>query len=158
MDLIREELLRQEKVLAVLLLGADQQQTDAAPGGWSRQGDAAEAGEDGAAAQAYVRTSAAAESWVPGVPGGSRSVSSMGRRVQAEERSNSPIGAGVWAVTSDVAGALHPRGGDAGTQSGNVRLVTEYYPARRSSTTGAQALSRIFERDARRYDGGFASR
>lgn len=158
MDLIREELLRQEKVLAVLLLGADQQQADAASGGRSRQGGAAETGENGVAAQASVRTSAAAESWVPGVPGGSRSVSSMGRRVQAEERSNSPISARVWAGTSDVAGALRPGGGDAGTQSGNVRLVTEYHPAGRSSTTGAQALSRIFERDARRYDGGFVSR
>lgn len=158
MDLIREELLRQEKVLAVLLLGADQQQTDAASGGRSRQGGAAETGEDGAAVQAYVRTSAAAESWAPGVPGDSRSVSSVGRRVPAEERSNSPIGAGVRTGILNVPGALHPGGGDAGTQSGNVRLVTEYHPAGRSSTTGAQALSRIFERDARRYDGGFASR
>lgn len=158
MDLIREELLRQEKVLAVLLLGTDQQQADAAPGGRSRQGGAAEAGGDGADAQADVRTSAAAESWVPGVPGNRRSVSSMGRQAQREEHSDSPMGAGVPAGILTVPGTMRHGVGAAGTQSGNVRLVTEYHPAGHSSRTGAQTLSRIFERDARRYDGGFSSR
>ena len=158
MDLIREELLRQEKALRALLLGAGQQQTDAAPGGRFRQGGAAETGEDGADAQADVRTSAAAESWVPGVPGNSRSVFTTDRRTQREKYSDSPISAGVPAGTLNVPGTVRHGMGDAGTQSGNVRLVTEYHPAGRSSRTGAQALSRIFERDARRYDGGFASR
>lgn len=158
MDLIREELLRQEKALRALLLGTDKQQTETAPGDQSHQGDGAKAGEIGADAQADVRTSAAAESWVPGVPGNSRSVFTTDRRTQREEYSDSPISAGVPAGTLTVPGALHHGVGAAGTQSGNIRLVTEYHPAGRSSWTGAQTLSRIFERDARRYDGGFASR
>lgn len=158
MDLIREELLRQEKALTALLLGANKQQTDAAPGGRSRQGGGVKAGEDGADAQADVRMSAAVKSWIPGVSGESRSVFAADRRAQREEHSDSPMGAGVPAGTLPVPGTSRPGVGDAGTQSGNVRLVTEYHPAGRSSRTGAQALSRIFERDARRYDGGFASR
>lgn len=158
MDLIREELLRQEKALTALLLGANKQQTDAPLGDQSRQGGGVKAEENGADAQADVRMSAAAESWIPGVSGESRSGSSMGRRVQAEERANSTIGAEVPAGTLPVPGASRLGMGDAGTQSGNVCLVTEYHPAGRSSRTGAQALSRIFERDARRYDGGFSSR
>ena len=157
MDLIREELLRQEKAMRALLLGTDKQQTETAPGDQSHQGGGAKAGENGADAQADVRTSAAVESWVPGVPGNSRSVFTADRRTQREEYSDSPISAGVPAGTLTVPGALHHGVGAAGMQSGNVSLVTEYHPAGRSSRTGAQALSRIFERDARRYDGGFAS-
>lgn len=158
MDLIREELLRQEKALRALLLGAGQQQTETAPGDQSHQGDGAKAGGDGADAQADVRTSAAAESWIAGMSGDSRSVFAADRRTQREEYSDSPISAGVPAGILTVPGTMRHGVGAAGTQSGNVRLVTEYHPAGRSSRTGAQTLSRIFERDARRYDGGFSSR
>ena len=64
-----------------------------------------------------------------------------------------------YGVTAGVipAKAAAAGGRTAGPQPQDGTVVTEYVLAGKAPGIGAQELSRTFERDARRYDGGFTS-
>ena len=59
----------------------------------------------------------------------------------------------IWRQAQPAASGGTPAPVDAGEN----RLVTEYILAGRTPGTGAREMSRLFERDARRYDGGFTT-
>ena len=182
MDYIREELLRQRTVLARLLLGqgaeekAQEQDTADAAGEYPELSEGADvfwasrrlaAGETFQSPSGAVRT-AEAESW-------------DSYRGFAEDLPDAELRrerGGEWTGPSPVrfpsAGGEEMTGyrwlsqeGNKNRRSGSLfsaapedtlpaeRTVTETVWADSADETGAKELSRVFQRDARRYDGGF---
>jgi len=143
LDYIREELLRQQAALAAVLLGEAAEETAGkdAPPPEERRGTAP-------AESAAGRT--VPEAWA---------VLERGRRKSgggAAEMTGLPVvpggreldipwmkGVGAWGSTEDA------------LEVGRERMVTEVFWADAGGTPGAKELSRAFQRDARRYDGGF---
>ena len=178
MEYIREMLLRQRTALARLMLGgAAEEASEIASAPAARQDRAAPAergagrsemaaggrearrsGQQSAAAahtsgefawqgetlrQALARKSAAGRqaAGIPGVAGTrDTSVRSAGRRA---------AGAG------GLAGSGFNPPADAGRAPGGRLSAWESLPAAGGEAAGAKALSRAFQQDARRYDGGF---
>ena len=177
MEYIREMLLRQRTALARLMLGgAAEEASETASAPAARQDRAAPAergagrsemaaggrearrsGQQSAAArtsgefawqgetlrQALARKSAAGRqaAGIPGVAGTrDTSVRSAGRRA-----------AGV----GGLAGSGFNPPADAGRAPGGRLSAWENLPAAGGEAAGAKALSRAFQQDARRYDGGF---
>ena len=177
MEYIREMLLRQRTALARLMLGgAAEEASETASAPAARQNRAAPAergagrsemaaggrearrsGQQSAAArtsgefawqgetlrQALARKSAAGRqaAGIPGVAGTrDTSVRSAGRRA---------AGAG------GLAGSGFNPPADAGRAPGGRLSAWESLPAAGGEAAGAKALSRAFQKDARRYDGGF---
>lgn len=155
MDLIREELLRQKKALELLLLGANAQPESVTP-----------------PEKVELSSFAVREAWKSPAAPEARDLPPAGRwviRSSEEEKSDMVAGArlseagetartsfGAAALTAPARTAL-PGGGLRDPAAEGGRLVTEYVLAGRPARTGAWELSRLIERDARRYDGGFSS-
>ena len=111
MDYIREELLRQQALLVILLTGQRteplaEERADPSAGEWA-----------GAAAE----------------------------RDAAAVRRRSAAG---WEALARTAGEIPP-------EAGEIRLVTEVRRPESGRSADPAALSLAFQRDARRYDGGF---
>ena len=179
MEYIREMLLRQRTALARLMLGGvaeETSETASAPAADRREAavpmdrgtgpsemaaggrEARRSGQQSAAAahtsgefawqgetlrQALARKSAAGRqaAGIPGVAGTrDTSVRSAGRRA---------AGAG------GLAGSGFNPPADAGRAPGGRLSAWESLPAAGGEAAGAKALSRAFQQDARRYDGGF---
>ena len=161
MDLIREELLRQQKALELLLLGTGPQAELASSpeeiGGTSPAAEESGAvplmmddgGVSSAGGWASRGNRVSQESRVPWKSWESLTAAGKSAREAAEGLPGGNFGT---AVPSDAAQTALP---DANLEGD--RLVTEYVLAGRQPGTGARELSRLFERDARRYDGGFPS-
>ena len=141
MDYIREELLRQQAALTALLLGkAAEEETvrdeETAGGEWPA----------GAAAQ--KRLAAAGAELEPERP------RKTGFREAGAEEAVLPTG-------GPGRGGDVPAWGAGGLDTevlagpGGERMVTEVLWADTGGMSDAKALSRTFQRDARRYDGGF---
>lgn len=167
MDLIREELLRQQKALELLLLGTGPQAEPGSPSEKTREisPGAEELGavplmpDTGGVLSAEGRASRASlasqesrgpwESW--------ESLTAAGRKVREAAEGFPGGNFGTVVPSLDAAQTVPPGTAAAGVDLEGDRLVTEYVLAGRSPGTGARELSRLFERDARRYDGGFPS-
>lgn len=168
MDLIREELLRQEKALELLLLGAEPQtefqtqeslwqkrQVDGTQSSGPADLDAGEASPEG---NWVIR--APREIWREEITGttalGQTHAGKTSPPSAGEMRERDAAGYGVTAgvIPAKAAAAC---GRTAGPQPQDGTVVTEYVLAGKAPGIGAQELSRTFERDARRYDGGFTS-
>ena len=156
MDLIREELLRQQKALELLLLGTSPQAEPASPPEETRKAYPADmeqrtapampdTGDVSWAGSRVPRGSWEREAWM--------AASGIGR----EAAEHVPGSGSGTAARLDAAQAALPGAAAAGADLEEGRLVTEYVLAGRQPETGARELSRLFERDARRYDGGFPS-
>lgn len=168
MDLIREELLRQEKALELLLLGAGPQpESQTQESLWQkRQADGTQSSET---ADLDAGEASPAGSWVIRAPREIWHEESSGTVVPRETLAGKtfPPAAGEmlerdatgYGVTAGVipAKAAAAGGRSAGSQPQDGTVVTEYVLAGKAPGIGAQELSRTFERDARRYDGGFTS-
>ena len=168
MDLIREELLRQEKALELLLLGAEPQtECQTQESHWQkRQVDGTQssgpadldAGEASPAGSWVIR--APREIWHEEIAGttalgqthaGKTSPPSAGEMLE-RDAAGYGVTAGVIPAKAAAAGGL-----TSGPQPQDGTVVTEYVLAGKAPGIGAQELSRTFERDDRRYDGGFTS-
>lgn len=176
MDYIREELLRQQALLVVLLTGQRLEPLEEA----GRQ-TGAPAGPEWAPETerrlrlaAKVRDSRAKTPFGETENGAALLLAALAARETGDrtretgwpttpERLQS---GGVPAETAEesrraaIRAAEFPMGdgraaGGLPGQTGEVRLVTEVHQAERGEPAGPAALSRAFQRDARRYDGGF---
>ena len=140
MDYIREELLRQQAALASLLLGKAAEEEpvgdeETAGGEWSA---GVTARKSPAAAAAELEMENARR---PGAAGTEEAILLVGT-----------LGRGGDAPARETGGGL---GTDSLAESGGERMVTEVLWADTGGMSDAKALSRTFQRDARRYDGGF---
>lgn len=140
MDYIREELLRQQAALTALLLGkAAEEETvrdeETAGGKWSA---GVTARKSPAAAAAELETENALR---PGEAGTEEAILLAGT-----------LGRGGDAPARGTGGGLDM---DGLAERGRERMVTEVLWADTGGMSDAKALSRTFQRDARRYDGGF---
>lgn len=181
MEYIREMLLRQRTALARLMLGGAAEETSetvSAPAADRRE--AAVPAERGtgcsemAAGGREVRRSAAADAGEgsaadTAAPAGETLRQALARKSAARERAvrSSPAGAGETVLPpasyrrsageeSGSAGRTGVTwiGGDGETEPAGA-LPEFQRPGGTGSGAGAKALSRAFQRDARRYDGGF---
>lgn len=162
MDLIREELLRQQKALELLLLGTGPQAELASlPEEIGRTSPAAEE-SGGVQAMADTGDSSSAGAWSSQGNRASQGswesgpLMTAGGSIREAAGGLSEVNFGTTAPLNAAQTAL-PGAAAAGADLEEDRLVTEYVLAGRSPGTGARELSRLFERDARRYDGGFPS-
>ena len=140
MNYAEQELLRQQKALAVLLLGrtaenAGQAETIEREAGWS----AAFPEETPETAVFKTEESGGAAVLPTGGAGNRRSYSQI-------RRETVPV---VPGAASRQRSGVTAQGGQA------ERTVTEFFRADVRETPDAETLSRTFQRDARRYDGGF---
>lgn len=131
MDYIREELLRQQVALAALLLGkAAEEETvrdeETAGGEWPTE---VSTRKSPAAAAAELET----------------------ENVRGPEAGAAGTEASSWPARGTGGGL----GTDSLAERGGERMVTEVLWADTGGMSDAKALSRTFQRDARRYDGGF---
>ena len=156
MNYVQEELLRQERVLTVLLSGqrtarreeAPPEQAEADPGSTAaRETDAplraaARAGTQRAGDQAASRADPAEADGTPegGTAGGSPGRETLARRTGGRAGRGTP--AAAWGSGIPQPGVP----GRRGTASGG-------FPE--AGGVSAEALSQAIQRDARRYDGGF---
>lgn len=155
MDLIREELLRQTQALEQLLLGARPR--------------SAETSESPQTHEAMPRSESRTQGETVSAEADMPAFSAVMRQMREFEEA---VGSGAAAGTLSDAEGLLPAadapaaawdgtrrsgGEDLGTMAGAERRVTTYTPAAPVPGTGARELSRLFQRDARRYDGGFTS-
>ena len=148
MDYIREELLRQRMVWSVLLLGGQRQEE-------REQAQAAMHAEESAAEAEAV--------WA-------REDGGLPRPMADQEKSVLPAQSGQTALNEGKSaagpgGALQKgpgktslAAGQAGTGAALPEALAGSVVFRRNvgGEQGAKALSRVFQRDARRYDGGFS--
>lgn len=171
-DYIRERLLRQRELLARILLGGDME----AEAERRRQGSEPP-GTDGSAAGAAFPmmspVSQAAAGWEE-TPGKSLRLSAQEdvRKVSGWSAAGADAELSDWESAAGTAPARERRGGGFSAESippdeetpaaGTVetlrsgwREVTELIAAPPAKQDGAKALSRLVQRDARRYDGGF---
>ncbi|MDO4314837.1 MAG: hypothetical protein Q4C45_03605 [Oscillospiraceae bacterium] len=179
MDYIREELLRQQRALAALMTGGEDAET--AEDGWPAASDAESAGaktDTGAAAAWSGRgkgTSPAAPEYAGAEPGGEAGrVPAEDAAAEETDGTEGPGEPGVFGRRSgENSGLLAGGAGRAGTPwgaaggkaAGDAGLLlsetaapweTAGFPADAGGAAGARALSLAFQRDARRYDGGFS--
>ena len=163
MDYIRQELLRQQAALARLLLGGAAEETVSRTGWaektggetrlfsggysaadtWSGAPQAAEATDGQASVQGHMADGEAAgaefewaggEPPMDGLPAGATEALAENRRRAAGGKGLLAAGGNRWPLAGS--------GGTAWTETGE--------------RSGAEALSRLIQRDARRYDGGFS--
>lgn len=192
MNYIREELLRQQELLVVLLTGRTvhtpseeletaerESRTEAAPASewesWISAG--METADDGArrekaaalAARAFLRTAGEnAREWDAlqasrRLPSVYRSISQETDLQTAAGRQSAAAGQVQAGEIALALGGMDPTARSMGmaglpvgtAEAGEVRLVTELRQAESGEPSDAAALSRAFQRDARRYDGGF---
>lgn len=178
MDYIREELLRQQRALAALMTGGEGLEEDAARreapvlGG---ETGGAEAGEDAPfpwnergtpfAARGHDTTASGGETedaWAAEAAADADGKANMpGEKEELKSLVSRPAGRGMrTAEGGGSAGALWSAAGgravgDIGITSAEAGLLwAEDPPA--GGAADARALSRAFQRDARRYDGGFS--
>lgn len=174
MDYIREELLRQQALLVVLLTGqrmepleeAGQQRTDSVETTWEPETELSLQQMNVRSRQARARFEdsgdEAAFLWTALAAAGT----TVGERRSPEPEELRETAAGQK-VKTNAAAVVTGRGGveipaetgrAAGifpAEAGEVRLVTELRQTERGEPVDPAALSRAFQRDARRYDGGF---
>lgn len=181
MDYIREELLRQQALLVVLLTGqrlepleeSGRQTTSPADEIWAEPGaqrllqrnirpqgtflTSRDQTAEEAALWAALAAGADAGAWrEPEAerPGGS----TVRRRREANTAAGMPEPASP-ANTGRTAGTVPAQTARAAgmipAQTGEVRLITELRRVERGEPSSPAALSLAFQRDARRYDGGF---
>ena len=175
MEYIREELLRQQAALGRLLLGAPAPEEETAPGREAPARDGAPGGAASPGAGERPETAPAARTAaaspraraghggdVPGAEGPERDGPGFGEawgeappptagRGAGEDRQPLPAASGWgWAPPAG-------RGPDwtGAPGEGAAVLVTEVARPAPREGGGARELSRVFQRDARRYDGGF---
>ncbi|MDY3985133.1 hypothetical protein [Dysosmobacter sp.] len=141
MDYAEQELRRQQKALAALLLGRTAEETGQAEtaGGETRR--AAVLPEETPETVAF-KTNEAGGTAVPPAEGAG------GRRSYDQARRKT-------AVTVLGETARRQGTGDAAEGGPAERTVTEFFWADTGGMSDAEDLSRTFQRDARRYDGGF---
>lgn len=175
MDYIREELLRQQALLVVLLTG---QRLEPLEETGQQRPDPAEAVREAEERRYLQWTEKARDSRAQapfGEPEGEAALlaalaaGEAGGRAREREWPAEPErlrnGGGPAATAAESgraavrtaelpAGTGRAAGGLPG-ETGEVRLVTELYQAERGEGADPAALSRAFQRDARRYDGGF---
>ena len=173
MNYIREELLRQQALLVVLLTGQRPEppqeqrerdtasQTEPSPGSSGMARSRRRTAGAGSGPLLLEDDGAETAALWAALDGGSA-------RHQAAEREASAAGPtrrgdpGLW----ETAGTAGMEGPGPGTQAApsfsglpaenrEVRLVTELHRAEDRTQSNPEALSRAFQRDARRYDGGF---
>lgn len=140
MDYIREELLRQQAALTALLLGKAAEEEpmgdgETAGGEWTVE---TAVRKSPAAAAAELETENARR---PGAAGTEEAILLAGT-----------LGRGGDAPAREMGGGLDM---DRLAEPGGERMVTEVLWADTGGMSDAKALSRTFQRDARRYDGGF---
>lgn len=184
MDYIREELLRQQALLVILLTGrrpepAEERETrsdageellpEIAPARRLRQGQTSGAGGEQfwesslpeAAAlwtvladpSAGGRAGEMTEKNTAGGRGGKAAEKDAagGGAGEAAERDTAAVrrrSAAAWEAPARTAGEIPP-------EAGEIRLVTEVRRPESGRSADPAALSLAFQRDARRYDGGF---
>lgn len=159
MDYIREELLRQQALLVILLTG---QRTEPLAEEWEVRSDAGEKllpetaparrlrqGRSGGADGELPWESAlpeAATLWtaLADPSAGEWAGTAAERDAGAVRRSS----AAAWEAPARTAGEIPP-------EAGEIRLVTEVRRPESGRSADPAALSLAFQRDARRYDGGF---
>ena len=173
MDYIREELLRQRAALSRLLLGRTEveereEQNESVWADENRDDSVLLAG-----AEAFFASRKLADRERLNPQGERTGSTETGYRDASDgfwEEAAGEVPAFAWSRTADGHRALRRgraervfttrdgtvvRGTEAGSLSGAERTVLETVWADEEKGTDARELSRIFQRDARRYDGGF---
>ena len=175
MDYIREELLRQQALLVVLLTGqrlepleeTGQQRSD--PAETAREAEErwylqwAEKARDRRPQAPFGKPEGAAEllaALAAGEAGGRARETEWPLEPERLRNGGAPAETAAESGRAAVRTAKLPTGtgraaGGLPGETGEVRLVTELYQAERGEAADPAALSRAFQRDARRYDGGF---
>lgn len=173
MDYIREELLRQRAALAALLLGGAGRE-DAREDGPGTAGEVPPAptparGRGGERGRETTAAGTGPDSWA-----GTETVSPADWERAAERAGggreavgfggtpgdgSGPDGAAAWVWGPGLAGTGAPGRGWTlaadGAGPAVVTAVTELALPQPEAAPGPEALSRAFQQDARRYDGGF---
>lgn len=182
MDYIREELLRQQKLLAALMTGGEAlaenavgKATPAPAMGTGR----AETEADKASARSGRRAAPAARRYgADGLDEKAESARAAGAGMDADEKGSRADGRGEQREPGGIGSRRTERGrrtagsgGSAGTlwsaavgsAGGDADIpisgaIAQWEPAgfAAGGAADARALSRAFQRDARRYDGGFS--
>lgn len=123
----------------------------------AREAEALDLAASAAAAAVRQRPFSGGEDRLPGGASGTPAGEAAGREerlrslpARAFRRAGAP---GGGADPSASGGAVHSAGDGGG--AGSVRSVVELVRPASSAPVDAGALSRLFQRDARRYDGGF---
>lgn len=178
MDYIREELLRQQRALAALMTGGEGLEEDAArreepvlggetggaeagedaPFTWNERGtlfaarghDTAASG--GGAGDIWAAETAADADGKANMPGEKEESKGFVSRPAGRGRRTAESGGNAGEPWSTAGGRAVGNIGIASAEAG--LLWAEDPPA--GGTADARALSRAFQRDARRYDGGFS--
>lgn len=163
MDYIREELLRQQALLVILLTGQRPEPMRKEP----PENPARESSRDSAGMNTSRRTAFAernsgtetADLWEMlrgGLSAGALDPETAGKRPAGRpEAEATPADAGRSAAARPGESRGTAFAGTAPESTGSIRLVAEVHPAQTRDGAAAAELSRAFQRDARRYDGGF---
>lgn len=158
MDYIREELLRQQALLVILLTG---QRTEPLAEAEERRGSGEAAGWEAAAERMLSRERTGGRRAEPPLEGtlpataALRAVletSSAGGRIGAAAEKDAAVRRNSAAAAREMTGRA---AGGTPPETGEIRLVTEVRRPESGRSPDPAALSRAFQRDARRYDGGF---
>ncbi|MCI6054452.1 hypothetical protein [Dysosmobacter sp.] len=158
MDYIREELLRQQALLVILLTG---QRTEPLAEEWEVRSDAGEKllPETAPARRLRQGRSGGADGelpWESALPEAATlwtalADPSAGERAGTAAEKDAGVvrrSAAAWEAPARTTGEIPP-------EAGEIRLVTEVRRPESGRSADPAALSLAFQRDARRYDGGF---
>lgn len=159
MDYIREELLRQQALLVILLTGQRPEPTEEPQERSRVSGEDAPAkvvgqflGKKGiGAGQTFL---------IPEDPAAQTTALWAALSAGASERHDGEMAEAAGPAAGRTGGAATAETGErpvgsAAAENGEIRWVAQLRQAEESRPSDPAVLSRVFQRDARRYDGGF---